>query len=61
MKRQPDIYTAGGIHNQTTSQTPDGRWVPCRPYPHNAFGFTWRWKLAWGVLTGKYDALKWEI
>lgn len=34
----------------------DGLEVPCRPNP-----WPWHWRigLAWGVLIGKYDAIKW--
>lgn len=35
-----------------------GRWVPARPYPTG--NTLERIKHAWGVLTGKYDALDWE-
>lgn len=31
-------------------------YVPCRPLDGP---FLWRLKAAWGVLTGKYDALDW--
>jgi len=31
-------------------------YVPCRP---GGGPFIWRLKAAWGVLTGKYDALDW--
>ena len=35
----------------------DGRWVAARPvgYP----SILRRFRLAWGVFTGRYDALKW--
>lgn len=39
----------------------DGRYVANRPLPYTAGCILWRRiKLAWGVFTGRYDALKWE-
>lgn len=35
-----------------------GRWVPARPYSDDTL--LDRIKQAYGVLTGKYDALNWE-
>lgn len=35
----------------------DGRWTPARPMDGP---FLWRVKAAWGVLTGRYDALDWQ-
>ena len=61
MHRQPDIYNVDAIKNWSTDhEVADGLWVPARPMGHNAFSWTWRWKLAWCVLTGKYDVLVWE-
>lgn len=39
---------------------PDGKkiWVAARPLDYRSF--IGRLREAWGVLTGKYDALKWE-
>lgn len=34
----------------------NGPYVPCRPLDGPR---VWRIKAAWGVLTGKYDALDW--
>ena len=34
----------------------DGKYVPARPLLDP---WSWRIKHAWGVLTGKYDAVKW--
>jgi hypothetical protein len=59
--RQPDIYMADSIKNwDCDKELPNGAWVPARPYGHNAFSWRWRFKLAWFVLIGKYDALYWE-
>jgi len=59
--RQPDMYSAYCIKNWPNArQVSSGVWIPARPCGHNAFTFTWRWKLAWDVLTGKADALHWE-
>ena len=60
--RQPDGYQATQLiqGDTTTKLKDDGSWVPARAYPHNAFGFTWRFKMAWAVLTGEADALFWD-
>lgn len=34
----------------------NGKWVPARPLN---MPWTWRIPHAWGVLTGKYDAIEW--
>jgi len=61
MKRQPDMYSASTIKNwPNDKELPNGAWVPARPCGHNAFRWTWRWLLAWDVLTGKCDVLRWE-
>lgn len=36
---------------------PNGRWVAARPL--GAPTLVQRFKLAWGVFTGRYDALEW--
>lgn len=59
--RLPEIYKADVIRNwDCEKELSSGKWVPARPYGHNAFSWLWRWKVTWGVLTGKYDALDWE-
>jgi len=60
--RQPDKRDATLLikGDKTDRQMPDGRWVPARSTAHRAFSWTWRWKMAWSVLTGKADALFWE-
>ena len=35
----------------------DGRWIKARPIGYSPIST--RIRLAWGVFTGKYDALKW--
>jgi len=60
--RQPDGYAATEILKdyETMKEMDDGRWVPCRGCGHNAWPWTWRFKLAWDVLTGQADVLYWE-
>jgi len=45
--------------NQRGIEKPNGKtiWVPARPIGYG--GLKSRSKIAWGVFTGKYDALKW--
>lgn len=63
--RQPDIYAVEALHswpNKELVQLPDGRqyWRLARPMVHNAFSWRWRFKLAWEVFTGEYDAVRWD-
>jgi hypothetical protein len=51
------IYNADTIQQQWTEKARiNGRWVLARPL---SGPFWWRVKAAWGVLTGRYDALEW--
>jgi len=60
--RQPDIYTASAIKNwDVEGQLWNGAYVPARPVGYNGFSWRWRFKLAWFVLIGKYDVLRWEV
>lgn len=59
--RQPEIYTPTKIKDWDVKvEVSRGKWVPARPMGRNVFQFFWRWKVAFSVLIGKYDALKWE-
>lgn len=62
LPRQPSIENATFLVEQpcSTPRELDGKWVPARSYPHNAWPFWYRWGVAWKVLIGKYDALKWD-
>lgn len=37
-----------------------GQWTPARPLSYGGIGLFKRIRLAWGVFTGRYDALDWE-
>ncbi len=51
------IYNADSLtRNWPETNTANNRWVLARPL---SGPFIWRLKAAWGVLTGKYDALQW--
>lgn len=54
-------YTAKQIQNwDSSAQIKPGVWAPARPLNHTVDGWRRRVVLAWGVLTGKYDALDWQ-
>jgi hypothetical protein len=58
--RQPEMYSASLIKKwDVDQQSESGEWIPARPIGTNIWPWTWRWKLAWDVLTGKCDALNW--
>lgn len=53
--------TAQEIKNTSvTTENKKGQWVPVRSESHTVDSFLYRVKLAWGVFTGKYDALDWQ-
>lgn len=60
MKLYPNLMTLSMLENvnsfQIKTKTKDG-WVPVRPL--GLASVTNRVRLAWGVFTGRYDALQW--
>lgn len=58
--RQPNRYSALDIKQWDVSTKQKGIWIPARTVGHNMRGWAYRWKLAYLVLIGKYDALDWE-
>jgi len=47
--------------SQTASTChPEAGWIPLRPLGFQGLSLKRRLKLAWGVFTGKYDAVYWE-
>jgi len=48
------------VRRNEESLTPDGMWVPARPLNLSMTPWWRRLCSAWGVLTGRYDALDWE-
>lgn len=52
------VDTELGIKSGAQSEK-DGHWYNARPIP--VHGFTYRFRLAWAVFTGKADALFWAI
>ena len=60
MNKSPNLFTLKNLfeHCSTTrTQIKEGCWVPARPL--GLYSFHNRLRLALGVFTGKYDALKW--
>ena len=62
---QPTLHTASSIQAWACSTLGlNGKWIPARPLPFSygiaLEGLRRRWELAWGVFTGRYDALDWE-
>jgi len=59
--RSPNLILADSLRNHPElwpeTGLPDGRWVVARPL--SVVSFWCRCVLAWGVFTGKYDALRW--
>jgi len=63
--RQPEIVTSNTVRNwsidkEVTNEYGYKYWVPARPESLNCIRPFWhRFMVAWLVLIGKYDALKW--
>lgn len=56
----PSIYTADHLRDWGVSkELKNGRWVYARPLGYQGLCLRQRLKLAWGVFTGRYDALYW--
>ena len=58
--RQPTVYTPRTIKGwDCDKELVTGVWVPARPLGHRLMSWKQRWKVAWWVFTGQYDALNW--
>ncbi len=56
----PSIYVADRLRDwPAATELKDGRWVYARPLGFQGFCLRRRWQLAWGVFTGRFDALRW--
>lgn len=64
MKTQPQLVPVTSLRIWNTLVcNKDGQYVPGRPLPYYYAGLRNlrnRLKLAWGVFTGRYDALDWQ-
>jgi hypothetical protein len=58
--RNPDIYLRSNLVDNDPSTEISGKWISARPLPFYGLRLFHNIKLAWGVFTGKYDALKWD-
>ena len=54
------LYTAKEVQQTTCFRRVPGGEVPARWYNRSEWGYFKRLKHAFGVLTGRYDALDWE-
>ena len=60
--RVPALFEVESIVRQASEVRVEkgNRWVPVRSLGYSGFYLFRRLKLAWGVFTGKYDAVEWE-
>jgi hypothetical protein len=60
MNKAPSLLTVESVveTSQTCHKKIDDQWVPARPM--GLYSLINRFKLAWGVFTGEYDALRWH-
>lgn len=57
---EPKLLTPTQIQKNDISALIDGEWKPVRSLTMRRLILWHRFKLAWGVFTGKYDAVRWE-
>lgn len=59
--KKPNLIHADELRDPDTAALINGRWVTCRPLatPRGPWLLR-RFRLAWRVLIGRYDALEWE-
>lgn len=60
--KTPNLYKPEAVASITKNMRVfiDEKWVPCRPMGFQGLCLRKRFGLAWKVLTGRYDAIKWE-
>lgn len=58
----PALWSADQLRQwEVAANTPGtDTWYSCRPLGYQGICLRRRLKLAWGVFTGKYDAVRWE-
>lgn len=60
--RLPDIYNADAIKRWDVEKNGgNDYWYLARPLGMQTLSLRQRFKVAWGVFTGRYDALKWRV
>ncbi len=58
--RNPDLYAVKQLKDWSTdTEIHAGVWVPARPMGYPGIRLWYTFKLAFGVLIGKYDAVEW--
>ena len=58
----PNCYTPEQLQKwDVAREGNEGNWVAARPMQLRGFFLRRRLKLAWGVFTGRYDALRWPL
>lgn len=55
----PNLFLADQLRDWGVATEIDGRWVAARPLGYQGWMPLHRLRLAWGVFTGRYDALRW--
>lgn len=59
----PHLYQVSDLVESTQQASqlhPECGWIPVRPLGFQGISLKRRLKLAWGVFTGRYDAVFWE-
>jgi len=57
----PNVFWADEIRRwDAYRKKSEGSWVACRPLGFPGYRLITRFKIAWKVFTGQYDALRWD-
>jgi hypothetical protein len=61
--RTPAVWSTKAIreHNVDICESPKGYWRAARPESNDLWGSSYRFRIAWLVLIGRYDALDWDF
>ena len=58
--RVPDVYAVNSLRNwDVDTEIHTGVWVPARPMSRPGINIIRRFKIAWNVFIGKWDAVEW--
>lgn len=61
MWRAPDVFSAYELKTWPNDEEyAPGKWRPSRCCPFSSFQLIRRFRIAWRVLIGRYDAVNWE-
>ena len=62
MNRTPLVYSAVELKQWDSGELAEGKYIPARPCGFSGLRYMgMRFRIAWRVFTGRYDALSWSM